>query len=112
MADLKIDLSELELLQSRLDAALHEIENDVDNTADLEGAVGHPLLASTIQGFTQSWNKHRLDIRDNLTWLKDSVGKIGSSFSDEDKALAHALQAPPQSTIPTTQPAPKGAMPA
>ncbi|MCU1513185.1 MAG: hypothetical protein JWO10_275 [Microbacteriaceae bacterium] len=96
MADLKINLTDLELLQSRLDAALLQIESDVANTGDLQSAVGHPALSGAIEGFTHSWNKHRLDIRDNLTWLKDSLDKIGDSFVDADTELASALAPPPK----------------
>ncbi|MEO8093316.1 MAG: hypothetical protein ABI632_00155 [Pseudolysinimonas sp.] len=108
MPDLKIELDDLDLLQTRLDAALLQLEADVANTHDLEAAVGHYILAAAVEHFSTSWNKHRMDIRDNLTWLKDSIDKIGTSFTDTDDALATALEAPSKPTIPVAQPSSGG----
>lgn len=99
MADLKVDLDQLERLQSRLNSALALVDDELENSIALGAAVGDSRLAGHIHGFSTSWNKHRFDIRDNLVWLKDSVDKIGDSFTDIDEELASALsqKAPPAS---------------
>jgi hypothetical protein len=105
MPDLKIEFDDLDLLKDRLDAALLQLEADVSNTSELEVACGHLILAGAIDAFSTTWNKHRMDIRDNLQWMKDSVGKIGTSFTKTDEALADALEKPPanKTTIPHAQ---------
>ncbi|MCU1424007.1 MAG: hypothetical protein JWM51_298 [Microbacteriaceae bacterium] len=91
MADLKVDIDQLDLLRIRLDKALEVINEDSDISADLGGLVGDGRLADALHDFSASWNKHRFDIRDNLEWLKDSVGKVGESFQSIDTELASAL---------------------
>ncbi|MCU1515050.1 MAG: hypothetical protein JWO10_2140 [Microbacteriaceae bacterium] len=105
MPDLKIEFDDLDLLKARLDAALLQFESDVSNTQELEAASGHLILAGAIDQFSTKWNKHRMDIRDNLDWMKDSVGKIGTSFTKTDDALANALEKPPvnKTAIPHAQ---------
>lgn len=101
MADLKVDIDQLESLRKRLDKALEVINEDSDMSRDLGSLVGDGRLASKIGDFSSSWNKHRFDIRDNLEWLKDSIGKIGESFENMDTELANALTAPPAAPGPT-----------
>lgn len=101
MADLKVDIDQLEALRKRLDKALDVINEDSDISRDLGWAVGDVRLASELDHFSSSWNKHRFDIRDNLEWLKDSIGKIGDSFENMDTELANALTAPPTAPGPT-----------
>lgn len=92
VSDLKIDLDQLNLLRIRLDRVLDVIGEDSDIARETAWAVGHAGLASTLEHFSSSWRKHRLDIRDNLSWLEDSVDKIGQSFTDVDTELSSALE--------------------
>jgi len=101
MADLRVDIDQLDLLRSRLDRALEVINEESDMARDLGSAVGDGRLSGKIGDFSSSWNKHRYDIRDNLEWLKDSIGKIGESFESIDTELATALTAPPTAPGPT-----------
>jgi len=108
MADLRVDIDQLDLLRIRLDKALEVINEDSDMSRDLGSLVGSSTLSGAINDFSSGWNKHRFDIRDNLEWLKDSIGKIGESFDNIDTELATALTAPP--TTPTP-PGPTGTSP-
>lgn len=94
MADLKLDLDELENLHARLDRALAVVNHEFSMAAEVGPLVGDGGLESDIVHFSTQWNKHRLDIRDRLDWLKDSIKKIGTSFENMDTDLAKAL-APP-----------------
>ncbi|WP_411700774.1 hypothetical protein [Conyzicola sp.] len=105
MADLRVDIDQLDLLRTRLDKALDVINEESDMSRDLGSLVGDARLSGAIRDFSSSWNKHRYDIRDNLEWLKDSIGKIGESFENMDTELATALIAPP------TAPGPAGTSP-
>jgi hypothetical protein len=102
MADLKVDIDQLDLLRIQLDKALDVINEDSDIARELGDAVGHEQLRYMLEIFSDSWKKHRFDIRDNLLWLKDSVDKIGQSFEDTDVELATALTTPPPSATNST----------
>jgi len=101
MSDLKIDLDQLDQLKSRIDNALDVINGEGDMAGEIGGLVGDSRLQSRVEGFSEDWNKHRFDIRDNLEWLKDSVGKIADSFEDIDGSLADSLTAPPKPAAAT-----------
>jgi len=96
MSDLKLDLDQLDLLKTRLDKALDVINSESNMAGEVGGLVGDSRFSGRIDDFAGDWNKHRRDIRDNLEWLKDSVGKIGDSFTDIDDNLADSLTAPPK----------------
>ena len=96
MSDLKLDLDQLDLLKSRIDKALTVINEEGNMAHEIGGLVGDGRFSGRIEGLSSDWNKHRYDIRDNLEWLKDSVGKINDSFTDIDDNLATSLTAPPK----------------
>ena len=101
MSDLKLDLDQLDLLKSRIDKALTVINEEGNMAHEIGGLVGDGRFSGRIESFSGDWDKHRYDIRDNLEWLKDSIGKIGESFESIDTELATALTAPPTAPGPT-----------
>jgi hypothetical protein len=90
----KVDYEHLGALQEELTTALEVIGREFESTAALAVASGDPALGERIIAFGSSWNKHRYDIRDRLTWLRDSVKNIHHQLAAVDDQLARGLGAP------------------
>lgn len=93
--DLKLDYERLGELQRNLGTALTVLNHDVESAWDLQSAVGDARLGRAAREFSDSWDKHRLDIRDRLQWLHDSIKNIQEQFAQVDTDLASGLTTPP-----------------
>ncbi|MEP6481210.1 MAG: hypothetical protein ABJA94_04295 [Rhodoglobus sp.] len=92
---MKVDYDHLAALEEELNKALAVIGREFEATAALAVAVGDGTLSAHAIDFGNSWNKHRFDIRDRLTWLRDSVKNIQHQLSQVDEKFAAGLKAPP-----------------
>jgi len=92
MPDIKIDYERLGDLKNNLDLAIDVMSRETESGIDIAFAVGDRSLALAANHFRDSWDKHRLDIRDRLEWLRDSVANIHDQFSEVDSEFARALE--------------------
>ena len=91
MSDIKIDYERLGELKTNLDLAIDVMGRETESGIDIAFAVGDLRLAGAANEFRDSWDKHRLDIRDRLEWLRDSVANIHDQFSEVDSEFARML---------------------
>jgi len=104
---MKVDYNHLAALEEELTKALGVIGREFEATTTLALAAGDGALSARIIGFGNSWNKHRFDIRDRLTWLRDSVKNIQEQLANVDAQLASGLQPHPSpGPVPTPPSAP------
>jgi len=92
---IKVDYDRLAELRDNLQFAVEVMSRETESGIDIAFAVGDARLGSAANEFRNSWDKHRLDIRERLEWLRDSVANIHEQFSSVDAELAKGLQAPP-----------------
>ena len=90
-SQVKLDYDALSDLEGHLTNALNVIGMDIESSATIAANCGDARLGGRVMEFNQSWNKHRYDIKDQLTWLRDSVKNIAEQFSETDKSLASGL---------------------
>ena len=91
---MRVDYDQLGELQTNLDTAVRVVGNEFENMLTLAGAVGDARLALRTNQFRDSWDKRRLDIVNNLEFLRDSVKNIHEQLSGTDTQLAAGLTAP------------------
>jgi len=91
---MRVDYDRLGELQTNLDTAVRVVGNEFENMLTLAGAVGDTRLALRTNQFRDSWDKRRLDIVNNLEFLRDSVKNIHEQLSETDTQLASGLTAP------------------
>jgi hypothetical protein len=92
---MKVDYDRLGELQHNLNTALTVMNHDVESAWDLQQVVGDARLGRAARDFSDSWDKHRLDIRDRLQWLHDSIKNISEQLVQVDTDLANGLTTPP-----------------
>ncbi|QYH35710.1 hypothetical protein [Salinibacterium sp. M195] len=88
---MKIDYGNLEHLSTKLSSALNVVGRDLEGSVLLAADCGDAGLARKVVGFSTSWNKHRLDIRDTLDWLQGTVKNIRDELEAVDTQLAAGL---------------------
>jgi hypothetical protein len=91
---MKVDYDRLGELQQNLNTALTVLNHDRESASDLQNAVGDLRLGRAARDFSDSWDKHRLDIRDRLQWLHDSIKNIHEQLAQVDTDLASGLTSP------------------
>lgn|GEM_PF-2390479 len=91
MPDVKINSSDLEKLESDLNTVLDAFGDDEGAAGRLGDAVGDSHLADRARSFASDWRKHRLDLRDDLEWLRDSIANIRTKMAETDTTLAQGL---------------------
>jgi hypothetical protein len=92
---MKVDYDRLSELQHNLHTALTVMNHDVESAWDLQQVVGDARLGRAARDFSDSWDKHRVDIRDRLQWLHDSIKNISEQLVQVDTDLANGLTTPP-----------------
>ena len=91
---MKVDYNRLGELQKNLDTAVRVVGHEFENMLALAAAVGDPRLAARSNEFRNSWDKRRLDIVNNLEYLRGSVQSIHDQLSKTDATLASGLTTP------------------
>src|SRR5690606_41607879 len=92
---MKVDYDRLSELQHNLNTALTVMNHDVESAWDLQQVVGDARLGRAARNFSDSWDKHRVDIRDRLQWLHDSIKNISEQLVQVDTDLANGLASQP-----------------
>ena len=90
-SQVKLDYDALSDLEGHLTNALNVLGMDIESSATIAVASGDTRLGARVLEFNRSWNKHRYDIKDQLTWLRDSVKNIAAQFEETDKSLASGI---------------------
>lgn len=111
MPDVKINYSDLESLESDLNTVLDAFDDDKGAADRLGDAVGDHHLADKVRDFSSDWRKHRLDLRDDLEWLRDSITNIKTKMAETDTALAQGLNSSGGGGATTKSPAGGGGGP-
>lgn len=101
---MKVDYNRLGELETNLSTAITVVGSEFESMLTLAGAVGDNRLASRTNEFRNSWDKRRLDIVNNLEWLRDSVKNIHEQLAETDKQLASGLTTPSPSPSPSPRP--------
>lgn len=102
MADLKLDMTELAAVKGQIQTVFDILDDSALFKDDTANAVGHSSLAAKIREFSDNWNDRREDVVERLTYVKDTIDKIESQFTDVDGQLYTALTAPPATPTATT----------
>lgn len=91
MDRLKVDADELAQLHARLVRITRSLDQDEFLTQGASQHVGHDVLASRVREFATSWNDNRDKVVQRMTYIRDSVGKIGETFETVEGKLTGAL---------------------
>ncbi|CAN5368876.1 hypothetical protein BH09ACT5_BH09ACT5_16310 [soil metagenome] len=102
MADLKLDMTELAAVKGQIQTVFDILDNSALFKDDTANAVGHSGLAAKVREFSDNWNDRREDVVERLTYVKDTIDKIESQFTDVDGQLYTSLTAPPAPTTPVS----------
>lgn len=106
MADLFIDLTELNEVKSNLDAIISEFDNATSSSEELEEDIGNPFgqgkLRDEAREFEERWDDKRDELKEGLKTVLEQVTAVVESFEKLDTETAIALEQPEQAP---TQPA-------
>lgn len=91
---MRVDYDRLGELKKNLDTAVTVVGSEFESMLALAGAVGDGRLAARTNEFRDSWDKRRLDIVNNLEYLRDSVKNIAEQLAETDAQLASGLTTP------------------
>lgn len=91
---MRVDYGRLAELEDNLDTAVRVVGTEFESMLALTVAVGDARLADRTTAFRDSWDKRRLDIVNDLEWLRDSVKNINTQLADTDASLASGLTDP------------------
>lgn len=95
MADVYIDLEQLNEVKSQLDAIITEFENATSNSEALEADIGNPFghgkLRDEAREFEERWDDKRGDLKEGLTGVRDHVKGVLDGFEGWDSETAIAL---------------------
>lgn len=96
MADVYIDLGQLETVLSQLDAIIGEFEDATSNSEELEAAIGAPfgqtLLRDRAREFEERWDDKREDLTEGLSGVRDHVKGVVEGFTGWDSETAIAME--------------------
>lgn len=106
MADVLIDLTELNEVKSQLDAIISEFDDATSNSEELEADIGNPFGQSKLRDeareFEERWDDKRDELKEGLKTVLEQVTAVVDSFEKLDTETAIALEQPEQAP---TQPA-------
>lgn len=95
MADVYIDLEQLNEVTTQLDAIIAEFENATSNSEALEAAIGNPFgrsdLRDEARDFEERWDNKRGDLKEGLTGVRDHVQGVIDGVEQWDSETAIAL---------------------
>jgi hypothetical protein len=95
MADVYIDLDQLNEVKSNLDAIIAEFENATSNSEVLEAAIGTPFgrsdLRDKARDFEERWDNKRGDLKEGLTGVRDHVQGVIDNVQQWDSETAISL---------------------
>jgi hypothetical protein len=91
MSDLRVDYDHLGELVQHLDAGLAAMGSEGDTSDQIADAAGDSQLGDKIRSFGSSWEYHRQNVQDTLTWLRKNTKLIHDQFESVDQQLAAGL---------------------
>lgn len=90
---IKVDYNDLNDLHGKLTSIVNTMGSDGPTMSTLAGAVGDARLSQKIVDFGGSWAVHRIQIKEDLEWLRDKVRTISEGLEKADADLASGLKA-------------------
>ncbi|WP_166865924.1 hypothetical protein [Salinibacterium sp. ZJ70] len=88
---IRLDYESLQELSKNLKFVVDVMSRDTEMGIGVGGVVGRADLAGAANSFRDSWDKRRLELRDQFEWLQESVENIATQFATVDKDLASGL---------------------
>lgn len=108
MADIYIDLEQLNEVKTQLDAIITEFENATSNSEALEADIGDPFghskLRDEAREFEERWDRKRNDLKDGLIGVRDHVDGVVQGVEKWDTETAIELELPPAAVAPGPMP--------
>lgn len=90
---IKVDYNDLNDLDGKLTRIVNTMGTDGSTMTTLANAVGDHRLSQKVIEFGSSWAVHRIQINEDLTWLRDKVREIAVGLEKADADLASGLKA-------------------
>lgn len=91
---IKVDYDDLNALDVKLTGIVNTMGTDGSTMSTLANAVGDHRLSQKVIEFGSSWAVHRLQINEDIEWIRDQVRKIAEELAKTDADLASGLQTP------------------
>jgi len=89
---IKVDYNDLNDLDGKLTKIVSTMGSDGSTMSTLASVVGDPRLSQKVLDFAGSWAVHRLQIKEDLEWLRDKVREISEGLEKADADLASGLE--------------------
>lgn len=95
MADIELDLDDLQALWLDVSRVCDEFGKTDGVGKDLIGALGHDGLTDRVEDFGSSWDERREDMVEDLDTVWRGVRLVEQGFREMDKELGESLEVPP-----------------
>jgi len=89
---IKVDYNDLEALETKLTTIVNALGADGSTMTTLANAVGDHRLADKVLEYGKSWAVHRIQINEDIEWIRDQVRDIATKLSATDADLANGLK--------------------
>jgi hypothetical protein len=86
--DLVVNTENLRALASNLGTVHRTLSGAESDSQDLAGMIPHARLASTVQSFTDDWDRRRKDLTEQVGTLKETAAGVADAFEGTDGQLA------------------------
>lgn len=93
--DLVVNTENLRNLERDLGTIHRTLSNAETHAQELVGMIPHTKLASTVESFTNDWDRRRTDLTDQVEALRQRTGGVADAFEGTDAQLAEAVQENP-----------------
>jgi hypothetical protein len=93
MSDIRIDFDRLDRAHQRLGTVLADFTNAGELSARSVDVAGHHAVESATRDFRDAWNIRRERLTEELTFVRESVDSIRSTFRALDDDLADRVAA-------------------
>ena len=91
VADLDIDLDDLEALVSALGVVRGEFDGAEQFATEVADLVGHDELAGVVRDFATQWNLRRAELLDELDYLAEATTAIRDTMVELDQELSQVM---------------------
>ncbi|MBC7763825.1 MAG: hypothetical protein H7201_18960 [Candidatus Saccharibacteria bacterium] len=103
MADLLLNLTELERLKHDLNAVVSDFKDADDFSDDVADATGSDALHDPVRDFAHKWNDKRKKMTESIEALQAQIAGIADGFTSVDTGFAKGLQDSGMTTGPSAK---------
>lgn len=91
MADLQIDLDQLETLMANMKVVRSDFEGAEQFSQTVADLVGHDGLAGVVRDFASQWNMRRAELLEELDFIAQATKSIHDTMVELDQELGTVI---------------------